>query len=285
MINGKTKVCGLIGCPVEHTKSPLIHNTFAEYMGIDLVYVPFNVQKENVRDVVKGIHALGFLGLNVTVPHKSEVIPYLKEIDPLAEQIGAVNTLVPVDGGYKGYNTDMPGLYRAMQEDGVSIEGEKVIILGAGGVARAVALLMASKGVKEIILMNRTLAKAEQIRNEVISFYSNTNVKALALEAFDTLPKEKYLVVQATNVGMHPNVDEAVIEDPSFYERVHTGYDLVYNPTQTRFMTLTREHGGRAFNGLKMLLYQGVIAYEYWTNTEVPKQAIDKVYELLKQDV
>lgn len=281
MVNGKTKVCGLIGCPVEHTKSPLIHNTLAECMGIDLVYVPFNVQKECVGDAVKGIYALGFLGLNVTVPHKSEVIPYLKEIDPLALQIGAVNTLVPTEGGFKGYNTDMPGLYRSMQEDGVAIEGEKVIILGAGGVARAVALLMASKNVAEIILLNRTLEKAEQICKEVHSFYPKVSARALALADYDTLPKEKYLVIQATNVGMHPNVDEAVIEDASFYERVHTGYDLVYNPAQTKFMTLTKEHGGRAFNGLKMLLYQGVIAFEYWTETKVPSEAIAKVYDLL----
>lgn len=281
MVNGKTKVCGLIGCPVEHTKSPLIHNTLAECMGIDLVYVPFNVQKECVGDAVKGIYALGFLGLNVTVPHKSEVIPYLKEIDPLALQIGAVNTLVPTEGGFKGYNTDMPGLYRSMQEDGVAIEGEKVIILGAGGVARAVALLMASKNVAEIILLNRTLEKAEQICKEVHSFYSKVSARALALADYDTLPKEKYLVIQATNVGMHPNVDEAVIEDASFYERVHTGYDLVYNPAQTKFMALTKEHGGRAFNGLKMLLYQGVIAFEYWTETKVPSEAIAKVYDLL----
>lgn len=284
MINGTTRTCGVIGCPVEHTKSPLIHNTLAECMGVDLCYVPFCVQQGELEEAIKGAHALHMLGLNVTVPHKSDVIPYLKEIDPLAEQIGAVNTLVSVDGGYKGYNTDMPGLYRAMQEDGVEITGQKVLILGAGGVARAVALLMAEKKAKEIILINRTLQKAEQICSDVQKYYEDAVIRALSLADIDTLPKEKYLAVQATSIGMYPNTDAAVIEEPSFYERVHTGYDLVFNPAMTKFMQLTKDAGGKAYNGLKMLLYQGVIAYEYWTGKEVPAEAIRKAYTLLKEN-
>lgn len=284
MVNGKTRTCGLIGCPVEHTKSPLIHNTLAKLLGMNLVYVPLHVQHEDLLDAIKGAKALQFLGLNVTVPYKSDVIPFLRDIDPLAKQIGAVNTLVAVEGGYKGYNTDMPGLYRAMEEDGVKIEGEKILLLGAGGVARAVALLMASKGAKEIIILNRTLQKALDISAEVSGFYPNVNIRGMSLADFDLLPHEKYLAVQATNIGMYPNVDEAVIEDSSFYERVHTGYDLVFNPSQTKFMKLVHSHGGRAFNGLKMLLYQGVIAYEYWTGTTVPSDAVKQVYDLLEKD-
>ena len=284
MINGTTRTCGVIGCPVEHTKSPLIHNTLAECMGIDLCYVPFYVQQGELEEAIKGAHALHLLGLNVTVPHKSDVIPYLKEIDSMAVQIGAVNTLVSVDGGYKGYNTDMPGLYRAMQEDGVEITGQKVLILGAGGVARAVALLMAEKKAQEIILINRTLEKAEQICRDVQKYYADADIRALSLSDVDMLPKEKYLAVQATSIGMYPNTDAAVIEEPSFYERVHTGYDLVFNPAMTKFMQLTADAGGKAFNGLKMLLYQGVIAYEYWTGKEVPAEAIRKAYTLLKEN-
>lgn len=283
-MNGLTRTCGVIGCPIEHTKSPLIQNTLAEMMGINLCYVPFNVQKDALADAIKGANALQLLGLNITVPYKSDVIPYLKEIDPLAMKIGAVNTLVSVDGGYKGYNTDMPGLYRAMVEDGVEITDHKVIILGAGGVARAVALLMADKDAQEIILMNRTLDKAEQLCREVKGFYPQARIRALALTDFNSLPMEKYLVVQATSIGMHPNVEEAVIEDAAFYERVETGYDLVFNPAKTKFMKLAEDAGARAYNGLKMLLYQGVIGFEYWTKTKVPKETIAKVYELLKEN-
>ena len=138
-INGKTMVCGLIGNPVEHTLSPMIHNTLAKRLGHNLVYVPFPVETGKVADAVVGADALQLLGLNVTVPYKSEVIASLKEIDTLAKDIGAVNTLVRTDGGYKGYNTDMEGLYRAMLSEDVGIEGERIILLGAGGVGRAVA--------------------------------------------------------------------------------------------------------------------------------------------------
>ena len=162
-INGYTRTCGLIGNPVEHTLSPVIHNTLSMVLGENLAYVPFHVENGRLEDAVKGAFALNLLGLNVTVPYKSDVIPYLTDIDPLAENIGAVNTLVRTETGYKGYNTDMPGLYRAMCEDGVKVKGEKVLILGAGGVARAVAMLLLDKGAREAILLNRTVQKAQEV--------------------------------------------------------------------------------------------------------------------------
>ena len=166
-INGYTRTCGLIGNPVEHTLSPVIHNTLSMVLGENLAYVPFRVENGRLEDAVKGAFALNLLGLNVTVPYKSDVIPYLTDIDPLAENIGAVNTLVRTETGYKGYNTDMPGLYRAMCEDGVKVKGEKVLILGAGGVARAVAMLLLDKGAREAILLNRTVQKAQEVADEV----------------------------------------------------------------------------------------------------------------------
>ena len=137
-INGKTYTCGLIGNPVEHTMSPVIHNTLAQKMNLNMVYVPFLVQQDLAAGV-KGAYALNIQGLNVTVPYKSDVIEHLVSIDELAKSIGAVNTLVKTEGGYKGYNTDMTGLYRAMTSYGIKIEGEEIILLGAGGAARAVA--------------------------------------------------------------------------------------------------------------------------------------------------
>lgn len=272
-INGNTRTCGLIGNPVEHTMSPAIHNTLAQAMGENLVYVPFHVPDGYVEEAVKGAWALNLLGCNVTVPYKSRVIPFLKEIDPLAEQIGAVNTLVRTEGGFKGYNTDMPGLYRAMCEDGVEIEGEKVLILGAGGVARAVAILLLQKGAEQILILNRTLEKAEKIAEEVNGFAGRKVAQALLLADFRLLPKgEEYLAIQATNVGMFPQVEDVVIDAPDFYEKIHTGYDLIFNPAKTRFMSLVEESGGRAYNGLKMLLYQGIIAYELWTGAKVDNE-------------
>lgn len=284
IIDGLTRTCGLIGNPVEHTMSPAIHNTLAEAMEENLVYVPFHVAEGNVGEAVKGAYALNLLGCNVTVPYKSQVIPFLKELDPLAERIGAVNTLVRTKNGFKGYNTDMPGLYRAMCEDGVKIAGEKVLILGAGGVARAVAMLLVQKEAEDILILNRTLERAERIADEVNSFAGRKIVRAFELGAYKSLPgEERYLVIQATSQGMFPNEKDVIIEDPEFYRKAHTGYDLVFNPARTRFMSLVEENGGRAFGGLKMLLFQGIIAYELWTGTKVEGELVEKAYrEMLR---
>ena len=283
-INGYTRTCGLIGNPVEHTLSPVIHNTLSMVLGENLAYVPFHVENGRLEDAVKGAFALNLLGLNVTVPYKSDVIPYLTDIDPLAENIGAVNTLVRTETGYKGYNTDMPGLYRAMCEDGVKVKGEKVLILGAGGVARAVAMLLLDKGAKEAILLNRTVQKAQEVADEVNRIAGRKFAKAMPMDAYDTLPAGKgYLAIQATSVGMYPGCDAAVIEDPAFYEKVHTGYDLIFNPPKTRFMELVEAQGGKAYNGAKMLLYQGIIAFELWTGCEIKSWLADKVYERMQE--
>lgn len=268
-IDGCTRTCGLIGNPVEHTMSPAIHNTLAEAMGQKLVYVPFHVQEGRLKEAVEGAYALNLLGCNVTVPYKSRVIPYLRELDPLAERIGAVNTLVRTEGGFKGYNTDMPGLLRALESDGVATAGEKVLILGAGGVARAVAVMLSERA-EELILLNRTVEKAQTIAEEVNARAGRRLARAMPAEGWSKLPKgETYLAVQATNVGMFPNTEEALIQEADFYERIHTGYELIFNPAKTRFMELTEAAGGRAYNGLKMLLYQGIIAYELWTGRTV----------------
>lgn len=284
-IDGYTRVCGVMGNPVEHTMSPAIHNTLAQALGENLVYVPFHVPAGHAGDAVRGAYALNLLGMNVTVPYKRDVVPFLKEIDPLAETIGAVNTLVRTEGGFKGYNTDMPGLYRAMSEDGVGIEGEDVLILGAGGVARAVAILAVRKGARRILILNRTLEKAQRIAQEVngLAPAGVQPARALALEECASLSGDRYLAIQATNVGMFPKTEEAVIEDAAFYRKVHTGYDLVFNPPRTRFMALVEENGGRAFGGLKMLLYQGIIAYELWTGARVDSGLAERAYGAMKE--
>lgn len=282
-INGKTRTCGLIGYPVEHTLSPVIHNTLAEQMGHDLVYVPFPVEPGRVQDAVKGADALQILGLNVTVPYKSEVIGCLQEIDPLAERIGAVNTLVRMDGGYKGYNTDMEGLYCAMKGEGIKIECEEIILLGAGGAARAVAHLCAVKGAAKVYMLNRTLDKAEAVAMEVNRLAGREVVCPMTLQQYDRIPCGKYLAVQGTSVGLSPHDENVVIQDRAFYEKIHTGFDLIYNPWETRFMRLVQECGGRAYNGLKMLLYQGIIAYELWNDVHVPEENAQIVYEKLKE--
>lgn len=284
-INGKTRTCGLIGNPVGHTLSPMIHNTLAERFGHNLVYVPFPVETGRVAEAVAGASALQILGLNVTVPYKSEVIPCLREVDSLAASIGAVNTLVSVPGGYRGYNTDMEGLFRAMETEGIRLTGEEILLLGAGGAARAVAFLCAAKGAKRVYLLNRTLDKAKQVASQVNRSAGREVVFPMALADFDSLPDQQFLAIQGTSVGLFPHADQAVIEEETFYRRIHTGFDLIYTPWETKFMKLVRENGGRAYNGLKMLLYQGVIAYELWNDVKVSEEEAQLVYEKLKNAV
>lgn len=284
-INGSTRTCGLIGNPVAHTLSPLIHNTLAEDLGHNLVYVPFPVEPGRVEEAVKGAEALQLLGLNVTVPYKSAVLPWLREIDDLAAKIGAVNTLVSVEGGYKGYNTDMTGLQRAMESDGIRLSEETVILLGAGGAARAVAFLCAHAGVRQVYLLNRTIEKAQEIAGEVSRAFGRDCITALPLAEYARIPDGKYLAIQGTSVGLYPNTEAAVIEEESFYKKIHTGYDLVYKPSQTKFMRLVREQGGSAYNGLKMLVFQGIHAYELWNGTAVDETEAEKILKKIKEEM
>ena len=281
-INGRTRTCGLIGNPVEHTLSPVIHNTLAQRFGHNLVYVPFPVETGRIEEAVVGASALQLLGLNVTVPYKEEVISCLREVDSLAASIGAVNTLVAVPGGFKGYNTDMEGLYRAMMSEGIQIVDEEIILLGAGGASRAVAYLCAVKGAKRVYLLNRTLEKAQKVAEEVNRAVERQVILPMALTDFDSLPDRKFLTIQGTSVGLAPHVEDVVIDDEKFYAKVHTGFDLIYSPWETRFMRLVKKRGGRAYNGLKMLLYQGIIAYELWNRVTVSEADAATVYEKLK---
>lgn len=282
IIDGKTRTCGLIGNPVEHTLSPVIHNTLAERLGHNMVYVPLLVEEGKLADAVKGADALNLLGMNVTVPYKSEVIASLQDIDTLAENIGAVNTLVKVKGGYKGYNTDMEGLYRAMDSEGIRIEGEDIILLGAGGAARAVAYLCASKGAKKVYLLNRTIEKAQMVAGEVNRTIGRDVIVPMKLGDYTKLPDRKFLAIQGTSVGLSPNVEDVVIADQAFYQKIHTGFDLIYSPWETRFMRLVKENGGVSYNGLKMLLYQGIIAYELWNGVQIAEEDAMIVYEQMK---
>lgn len=291
--DGNTMTCGLIGNPVRHTLSPLIHNSIAAMKGVNLVYVPFEVPKGGVKNAVRGANALGIKGLNVTVPYKSDVIDHLVEVDPLAEGIGAVNTLVRTEGGFKGYNTDMSGLYHAMQDEGIVLDGECVVILGAGGVARPVAYLCATKGAEKVYVLNRTYEKAEAVAKEVNdALDENLGEKIFPMPLDDykeVLQKEKrFFVVQCTSVGLFPDVNSAVIEDEEFYKHVYGAIDVVYKPLETKFMKLVKDAGGKVFSGLKMLLYQGIDAFELWFEDEeikISKEEADIIYKSLMMEV
>lgn len=283
-INGRTRICGLMANPVGHTLSPFIHNTLADRTEINMAYVPFQPEKSGLDAAVKGAYELNILGLNVSVPYKVQVMKSLVSIDPMAEAIGAVNTLVRVEGGYHGYNTDITGLKRAMAVDGIGIKGRQVVVLGAGGVAQTAAHLCASEGADKIWILNRTFDHAAALAEKVERYY-HVECTTLRTEDYKKLPENHYLVIQTTNVGMYPDIQHAVIEEKEFYQMVETAYDLVYTPFETAFMKYAMNYGAKAYNGLRMLLYQGICAYELWNHTTVPEEVAEEIYGLLKKEL
>ena len=272
-INGTTRVCGLIGNPVAHSISPVIHNRLAGLRGDNLVYATFKVEAGNVAAAVKGAYALDILGLNVTVPHKQAVIDELVDIDELAAAIGAVNTLVRTEGGFKGYNTDILGLDRELSDVGISLED------------KCVAFLCAGKKASELYIMNRTLEKAQNIADAVNEYAKKDIAKAAGISECGSFDKKDYIVIQTTSVGLHPHDDETAVTADEFYENAAAGVDIIYNPYETMFMKLMKKHGKPAYNGLKMLLYQGVAAYELWNDCKISSDMADIIYEDMKKEL
>ncbi len=287
-ILGTTRVFGLMGYPVHHTLSPAIHNTISENAGIDMVYVPFEVEPSGLEAAVKGALALDIGGLNVTIPHKSEIIQYLDEVDEVALKIGAVNTLVrTADGkGFKGYNTDYYGIKKALEKAGVSLKGRSVIILGAGGVSRPTAFLCADEGAGEVFILNRTVSKAENIAEEVNDHAGRKLCTAMSVEAYkELLSDKKYVCFQMTSVGMVPDTESALIEDEEFYRHIEVGFDGVYRPMKTKFLRLCEAVGAKCIYGLDVLLYQGVHAFELWNGVKISDEVCSKTYGKLLESL
>lgn len=282
-INGNTKVCCLFGWPVEHSFSPAMHNAAYQRLSLNYTYVPFNVHPASLPQAVQAVRALGLAGVNVTVPHKQAVLPLLDQIDAAAQMIGAVNTIVNVDGKLVGYNTDGSGFVKSLI-DGARFapKNKTALILGAGGAARAVAVQLALSGLAGLYITNRTPARAAELAEHVSR---TTGVQAEALPWGHDLPAdivmEVDLVVQTTSMGMSPHIDQC----PDFpLTALHAGQlvcDLIYNPDQTAFLRGAAARGAATLNGLGMLLYQGVLAFELWTGQTAPVDVMREA--LLKQ--
>ncbi len=275
-IDGKTKVIGLIGDPVEHTGSPAIHNFLAEKLGDNVVYVPFHVKKAGLASAIKGAYDLGITGLNVTVPHKQQVMQEVTELEDAALEIGAVNTISVSRKGYKGYNTDFSGFMREMDYYSVIAYNRNVIMLGAGGAAKAVMYALQKTGASKIYVLNRSKNKAKEL------FGHYKNVEILGFDEWKKIPQASdYICIQCTSVGLSPRDDECVIKDDDFFDLVSTGVDLIYVPKETVFMKKLKERGKEAYNGLRMLIYQAVASYEIFMDKEVPSNVLEELYEKL----
>jgi shikimate dehydrogenase len=270
-ISGTTRLCGIIGDPIEHTMSPVMHNAVFRQMGIDYLYVPFKVKQEELAKAIDGMKALNIRGLNVTIPHKVAVIPFLDKLDHLAKKIGAVNTIVNDDGVLTGYNTDGAGFLQALLEKGIEPRGKNTIILGAGGASRAISFSLADRGANLVILNRRLeLDWAEELARKISQTFTK-EVEALELNKKNLarVLDRANIVVNATSMGMTPNIDETPVTSDLLKPDL-TVFDIVYNPIKTRLLREAEAAGARAISGLDMLVGQGALAFEKWTGVKAP---------------
>jgi shikimate dehydrogenase len=274
-ISGKTKLVGVMGDPIEHSVSPAMHNIAFNAMGLDYVYVPFNVKKADLAKAVQAVRALNIRGLNVTIPHKVEIIPLLDDIDSLAGAIGAINVLVNNDGILKGYNTDAEGFLHVLLEHGVEPEGKNVVILGAGGAARAIAFTLAGRGAN-LIMLNRTPANAAKCAADVSNATGQT-VEVLSLDEknLSDAMERGHILVNTTSVGMFPEKNDALVSSNLIRPHFIVA-DIVYNPYKTRLLIEAEKAGAMTINGLEMLIWQGALAFEKWTGKKAPLNVMRK---------
>ncbi len=285
-INGKTKVCALIGDPVGHSLSPVMHNAAFKELGLDIVYVAFPVKADELEDAIKGARSLGLLGLNVTMPHKHAVIQYLDETDSTAKAMGAVNTILNERGKLFGYNTDGKGVMIALQENRADTKEKKMLLLGAGGAAKAIAF-QAAQETEELVILNRTEEKGKQLA-ELLNKTFGTKVKGRTLSV-DVLKEEletTEILVNATSIGMSPNVNASPVPVDFLHSDLCV-MDIVYNPLETKLLKDAKNGGAKVVSGLEMLLYQGAVAFEIWTNCPAPVDVMKKaaLNELAEQGV
>ena len=266
MIDQTTKLCAIIGNPLGHTLSPAMHNAAFAACGLNYVYVAFRVV--DVRSAIAGVRALGIRGVSVTTPHKVEVMRWLDETTPIAQRIGALNTVVNVDGHLEGHNTDGEGAMRAL-EARTKLSGRRVVLIGAGGAARSLAFLVRDRG-GTLMILNRTVEKARDLATDV-------GCEHAGLDALDAI-READVIIQATSVGMYPHTREMPI--PGYVlSPDQIVFDIVYNPPQTALVRQAHQTGCVVVPGYEMLVYQGVAQFELWTGVQAPVNVMMRTVE------
>ena len=267
---GQTTLYGIFGYPIGHSLSPLMHNTAFSHHGIEAVYLPFAVHPAHIEIAVKSIAALQMGGVNVTIPHKQAVLTWMDELSPEARLIGAVNTIHLRDGRLHGYNTDGTGFLRALEEVDCAVAGRTVMLLGAGGAARSIAVQLCLSGIGRLLLANRTRTRAEDLAAFLKQTIPHADISvvtmgesSLAGQLLDT-----DIVVNATSIGMHPH-DPLLLPSTALSPQ-HLVCDIIYRPLQTPLLRAAAQQGSRTVDGLGMLLHQGAKAFEIWTGYAFP---------------
>lgn len=267
VISGRTKVCAIIGDPVEHSLSPVMHNAAFKELGLNLVYVAFTVAAKELNTAISGARSMGLKGLNVTMPHKNAVMKYIDEVDATAKDISAVNTILCNNRRLIGYNTDGAGAMIALQENDVFLEDKKVVLLGAGGAAKAIAYQVVQDA-EELVILNRTPQKAKKLA-ELIRKNKKVKSGSLTAPALKEELETANVLINSTSVGMHPDVECSPVPT-NFLRSDLCVMDIIYNPLDTKLLKDAKSVGAKTISGIEMLIYQGAVAFEIWTNCPAP---------------
>ena len=274
MIQGTTQIYGVVGDPISHSLSPSLHNPAFAALGIDAVYVTFRVSPSSLEDALRGLLALNVQGINVTVPHKSEVFQYVDEVTDTARRIGAINTLRNDSGHWIGENTDATGFIRSLEPLGLSLPGSSVGMLGAGGAAKGVAVGLLEAGVSRLFISNRSYDRATVLAELLKASFGQQSVSAVSLEELEK--KELNLLVNTTTVGSEGHSSPAKLNR---FDKLGAVTDIIYRPSRTPLLLEAEKLGLPNLNGGGMLLYQGISAFSFWTRRTAPEIIMRKALD------
>jgi shikimate dehydrogenase len=272
-ISGKTRICGVIGDPIEHTLSPIMHNAAFNALKLDYSFIAFKVKPAELENAANGMRALNIRGLNVTMPHKSAILKFLDRVDLSAQIINSVNTVLNKESKLFGFNTDGVGALKALRENGVEVKGRKVLLLGAGGAARAIAYSMA-KETDELAVLNRTLKPAQDLA-KLLEKLANKKIFAGSLSPKEIQQnlQDSDILINATSIGMKPKAEESVVA-PKLLRPNLAVMDIVYNPIETKLVKEAQAAGAKVVSGVEMLIYQGAASFEIWTGKPAPVEVM-----------
>ncbi len=275
-ISGYTRLVGLLGKPARHSRSPQMHNTAFQHLGLDFVYLSFEVDHDNLVDALNAMRTLDAAGFNLTMPNKQKVIPLLDEVSQEAMILDAVNTVKIDNGRLTGYNTDGIGYVMSMKEEGIDVKGRKFVVIGAGGAARSIAVQLALDGVAEIALFNRSKEPAETLQKLIGEHIPGCRVSVFGLDML--LMKEQCrdadVLVNTTNVGLGQDADQSVVTDPDVFHPDLVVSDIIYSPLKTKLLQMAEDAGCKTINGLGMLIGQGALAFKIWTGVDMPADIV-----------
>lgn len=282
MISGKTKTVGIIGWPIGHSLSPLMHNAAFAALELDYTYIPLPVPPDKLSEAVMGLKSMGFIGANVTIPHKVTIMPYLDELDVSAQQAGAVNTIVIKDGRCIGYNTDGQGFIQSLLAKQLTIKGKTAVIMGAGGAARAVVCGLIAHGIEKIVIGGRSEAKTREF---VKLFPEEANIRGYDWrdQIFSDTLTQCDILINCTPIGMSLNKDTELPVNWQALKVSAAVCDLIYNPPLTQFLTDAQSRGHTVINGTGMLIEQGALAFELWTGEMAPRNIMLAVLSKFNQ--